>query len=180
MSLHLLEVIKMNVALYLGSFNPPHIGHQTIVAYLCELDVIDEVRVVVSPKNPLKDSDIYQFSFAQRFKLSESAFLNIGKKVKVTDIEIALPKPYYSINTIKYFIKEEPNNKFFLILGADVLHELELWYNWKELIKLLEIWIYPRKGYNTKELCNKYGLKLLDAPEIDISSSQIRAEKGIN
>ena len=45
----------MRIAVYSGSFNPLHIGHQAIMEYLTLKKDFDWVYLVVSPKNPLKD-----------------------------------------------------------------------------------------------------------------------------
>ena len=46
----------MKVAVYSGSFNPLHIGHLAIIKYMIEMACFDMVYLIVSPKNPLKDS----------------------------------------------------------------------------------------------------------------------------
>ena len=62
----------MKIAVYSGSFNPLHIGHQAIMEYLTEKAGFDWVYLVVSPKNPLKDS-ISVDSAAARYKAAVEA-----------------------------------------------------------------------------------------------------------
>ncbi len=163
----------MVVALYFGSFNPMHIGHRQICRYLMEKEEVDQVRLVVSPKNPLKGIRSSSES-GSRMRYVKSAVSGFGKKIKVSGIEYTLRHPLYTINTIRELRRREPKNSFILVIGADNLAIIEKWHKWEELLKETEVWVYPRKGFDAPALCLKYGTKFLDAPVVDISSTQIR------
>ncbi len=175
----------MRVALYFGSFNPMHTGHLAICRYITGREDIDELRLVVSPANPLKDR-LNEKNGNQRLDhVKEFAAKNDCQvrqngsrcRITVSDIEFHLPKPLYTINTLRIISTREPDNTFILIIGADNLSIIEKWHKWEELLKEYEIWVYPRKGYDLMSLCNKYNVKPIDAPMIDISSTQIREEE---
>jgi Nicotinic acid mononucleotide adenylyltransferase len=85
-----------------------------------------------------------------------------------------LPEPLYTYNTLSYLKTKYPDDELILIIGADNCAELERWYRGCDLIKEYEIWVYPRIGFDTRELCKKYGCVYLDAPIVDISSTLIR------
>lgn len=163
----------MRVALYFGSFNPLHIGHIAICRFLLEGGETDQVRLVVSPQNPLKESTQNQSGF-DRLKHAREVVAKMGNQIFVSDIEFSLPKPLYTIKTLRKFSELEPDNKFILIIGADNLAVIEKWNSWKELLEEYVVWVYPRSGFDGIELCKKYGVRLLDAPFIDVSSTQIR------
>jgi len=173
----------MKIALYFGSFNPLHIGHMAICRYLTTSTYIDRLRLVVSPGNPLKEK-ISIYSSIERLERVRAALKRRGKgkKVEISDIEYKMAPPYYTINTLRKFKEEEPNNHFILVIGADNLAIIEKWHQWKELLEEFEVWVYPRGDINCDYLCEKYGCKLIRAPLIDISSSEIREaqEQGIN
>ena len=169
----------MKTALYFGSFNPMHLGHITICRYLLEKTEIDQLRLVVSPGNPLKSAENFKNArqrliWAQNIIKEEFPNYNIV----VSDIEFQLVPPLYTINTIRYLKESEPGNQFILVIGSDNLAIIEKWHKWQELLSETEIWVYPRKGSDARELCNKYGCRLLDAPLIDISSTEIREQRG--
>ena len=89
----------MNVAVYSGSFNPLHIGHLAIMKHLIQEDDFDMAYLIVSPKNPLKDT-ISSGSASERYKAAVEAVGRHGlEKVKVDDIEMTMPEPHYSIRT---------------------------------------------------------------------------------
>jgi len=169
----------MNVALYFGSFNPMHTGHLAICRYLAGCNILDEVRLVVSPANPLK-SKLNGINSQERLehvrnvvsKLRESQGNNLN--ITVSDIEFTLPEPLYTIETMRTFTRMEPENRFILVIGADNLAIIEKWHRWQDLLDEYEIWVYPRKGYDLKGLCAKYDTIPIEASMVDISSSEIR------
>ncbi len=169
----------MKTALYFGSFNPMHLGHITICRYLLEKTEIDQLRLVVSPGNPLKSAENFK-NAQQRLicaqNIIKEEFPNYN--IVVSDIEFQLAPPLYTINTIRYLKESEPGNQFILVIGSDNLAIIEKWHKWQELLSETEIWVYPRKGSDARELCNKYCCRLLDAPLIDISSTEIREQRG--
>ncbi|HRT34336.1 MAG TPA: adenylyltransferase/cytidyltransferase family protein, partial [Bacteroidales bacterium] len=132
----------MKIALYFGSFNPMHVGHLTICRYLMENCDIDELRLVVSPANPLKDES-NEKSAEERLKHVKKVAANLEKealqkglkcKIHVSSIEFKLPKPLYTIDTLRTITEREKGNKLILIIGADNLAIIEKWNRWKELL----------------------------------------------
>ncbi len=179
----------MLCALFFGSFNPLHYGHIAIAKYLVEECQADQVRLVLSPHNPLKNTEELEDAHIRLAHLSievEKICLEWEKfrtKIVVSSAEFYLPKPLYTINTLRYFKKNEPKNDFVLVIGGDNMEILEQWYQWEEIIKEFEIWVYPREGYDAENLCRKYASLevsrniryLADAPLFDISSTEIRS-----
>ena len=163
----------MRVALFFGSFNPLHIGHIAICKYLLDSGEIDQLRLVVSPQNPLKDKSQVDNS-SDRLEHVRCSASHLGNKVVVSDIEFSLPAPLYTISTLRQLSAQEPQNEFILIIGADNLAIIEQWKLWENLLKEYQVWVYPRSGFDGKELCKRYGARLIDAPNIDVSSTQIR------
>jgi len=98
----------------------------------------------------------------------------MDNKIIVSDIEFSLPKPLYTIKTLRKFSELEPDNKFILIIGADNLLIIEKWNSWSEILDEYEVWVYPRTGFDGQKLCRKYNVRLIDAPSVDVSSTQIR------
>lgn len=84
----------MNIAVYSGSFNPLHIGHLAIIRHLLEAAGFDMVYLVVSPKNPLKDS-ISSDSGLDRYKAAVEAVnrhFNIASS-RTADCGDDMPQP---------------------------------------------------------------------------------------
>lgn len=171
----------MRIAVYSGSFNPLHIGHKAIMEYLSRENEFDETYLIVSPKNPLKDS-ISADSGESRYKAAvEAVRRHPGLRVKVDDIELRMEPPHYTIRTLDALRRREPDNDFTLVIGADNLQDIHRWKDFDRILSEYGVAVYPRKGYDLDEIRRKlieeseaYRIEVIDAPIVDISSTEIR------
>ena len=182
----------MRTALYFGSFNPFHAGHAAIARWILTEGGLNRLVLVVSPKNPLKEraSNITPHERVEHVheaasRLAEEPELkNRGKKIEVSDIEFSMEEPLYTIKTLRKFRETEPGVEHILIIGSDNLEIIEKWNSWQDLLTEFEVWVYPRRktpgesssseSSQVASLCARYGVKLINAPSLDISSTQIR------
>jgi len=185
----------MKIAVYTGTFNPLHIGHLAIMEYLTWHLDFSMVYLIVSPQSPFK-KHMKAETGMERFKAAEEAVSrHPGLKVMVDDIELHLPSPQYTIRTLDMLKAREPDNSFTLICGADNLCEIDRWKDYRRILTEYGVAVYPRKGYDmhaARERLMKEGMDtavatgratghgyrilLMDnAPEVEISSSEIRA-----
>lgn len=163
---------KIRTAIFGGSFNPPHIGHLALANYLCEFEELDELWFMVSPHNPFKkESELMADEF--RLRLMQLA-IEEYPKFKVSDFEFSLPRPSYSINTLRELKKSFPDREFTLIIGADNWQLFHKWKDAEEIISSFKIIVYPRKGYNIEIESLPKNVKLTEAPIMEISSTFIR------
>lgn len=183
----------MNIAVYSGSFNPLHIGHLAIIRHLIDKEGYDMVYLIVSPKNPLKEG-ISSASAQDRFEAAKKAVLrrfsdrdskisqsDIISRVKVDDIELNLPEPHYTIRTLDALREREPENMFTLVIGADNLATIKKWKDYSRILQEYGIVVFPRTGTNLEDVIrdlmsedSSYKIHQIDAPKVDISSSEIR------
>ena len=217
----------MDVAVYSGSFNPLHIGHLAIIKYMIEVAGFDMVYLIVSPKNPLKDS-ISSDSGTDRFNAAVQAVSRhfaitdaaccgddmpppargrerlangpvdlcseqvaagvIGAtatsgitKVRVDDIELTMPEPHYTIRTLDALRNREPENAFTFVMGADNLADIRRWRDYPRILADHGIAVYPRTGFDLETIKQDlldenpaYNIQIINAPMVDISSTQIR------
>lgn len=166
----------MDIALYFGSFNPIHFGHISIAEYMLKDGFCDKLWLVVSPHNPLKDASLLSDE-KHRLNMCELAIeqSNLALKVIVCDIEFSMPKPSWTIDTLKKLISLYPQNNFSIVIGADNLMSFKKWKNWEEILSLVKVYVYPRTGYDISE---KYLMENIiymeNAPIFDIDSTTIR------
>ena len=171
----------MNVAVYSGSFNPLHIGHEAIIRYLTAEAGFDTVYLVVTPQNPFKEKHSHPTG-RERYDAAVAAVKrHPDLKVKVLDIELDMPSPQYTINTLDALQAAEPGNCFTLIIGADNLERFGGWRFHERILLDYGVAVFPRRGYHrgyAKARLLKenpaYRIQLLKAPNVDISSTQIR------
>lgn len=131
--------------------------------------------MVVSPESPFKrgsDDTAEKRLAAVRRKVAK-----LIPEVVVSDIEFSLPKPNYTINTLRALSEAEPDTDFTIAMGADNFAGIERWKEWESIVSGYQIWVYPRRGYDVEEKCSELEVKYVDAPLVDISSSEIREGK---
>jgi nicotinate-nucleotide adenylyltransferase len=163
----------MKVGLFFGSFNPIHVGHLIIASYMVEESDLEELWLVVTPHNPLKERS----SLADDYDRLEMVLQSVENhpKLRASNIEFDLPKPSYTIDTLTYLSEEYPDNDFVIIMGADNLMTLHKWKNYQQILKNYPIYIYKRPEYDIQNLINQGNIKIFDdAPLIEISSTYIR------
>lgn len=170
----------MRTAVFSGSFNPLHIGHLAIMRYLVEDMGFDCVRLIVSPKNPLKDN-ISEKSGRERYEAAKKAVEKSGLNVNVDDIELDMPAPHYTIRTLDALREKEPDTDFTLVIGADNLHQIRQWKDYGRILKEYGVVVYPRSGYDMNETRKEllgidpgFRISLADAAKVDVSSTMIR------
>ena len=163
---------KPTVAIFGGSFDPPHKGHQTIVSKAIETLAIEKLLVVPAYLNPFKTSSLA--SPSKRLKWCHRLFDKI-QNVSVEAYEIEQKKSTTTFQSVKYF-----NTLYcvkYIIIGSDNLENLTKWYEFGWLNEHITWVIATRKGYtlHTKML-KKFKLLTIDAP---MSSTQIRNEQDL-
>ncbi len=166
------------VMLYFGSFNPVHKGHIALAEYAVEQTLCDEVVLVVSPQSPYKAADELAPEM-DRFEMAEIACAasKYPEKIKPSVVEFLLPKPSYTIDTLRY-LKENfgSDMQFSILMGSDQIARLD---GWKEYEKILEypVYVYPRRGEPAEGFEGRITL-LADAPLQDFASTDVRDRIG--
>lgn len=171
----------MNVAVYSGSFNPLHIGHLSILRHLTVDADFDAVYLVVSPQSPFKDASNVD-SAAARFDAASQALLRHPElNARADDIELHMDPPHFTYRTLLALKDREPENDFTLVVGADNLDAFRRWKDYEKILLEFGIAVCPRSGYEMEDLAadlivenGDYRITLLDAPLVDVSSTQIR------
>lgn len=134
---------------------------------------MSELWFVISPQSPFKASSSLLLEI-HRLAMVDRAIEN-DERFKASNIEFGLPKPSYTTDTLAHLVEKHPNYKFSLIMGEDNLTHLHKWKNVEHLISNHEIYVYPRPGAKAGKFNNAPSIHLLDAPQVEISASFIRA-----
>ena len=168
--------MKEKVGLFFGSFNPIHNGHLMLANYLAEYGGLDEIWFVVSPQNPFKDKKSL-LADRHRLYMVEMA-INGDERFQVCDIEFYMPQPSYTIDTLTRLQERHPNTDFYLICGMDNIESFKKWKNYEMILQYHHLMVYPRKGYSSNELVEHPSVTVVEAPEIEVSSTFIREAIG--
>ena len=192
----------MKIGIYGGSFNPIHFGHTGLATWVLENTDLDEVWLMVSPNNPLKDKSILADEQERLEKAREvirregerreakkhpttqvssgtplrrEAMRREVKRIRVSDFEVHLPRPTYTANTMRALANAYPEHQFTLIIGEDNLQIFDKWRESDFLLSHFRIFVYPRHGCPTYNIPPARDLQILkNAPYFDISSTELR------
>lgn len=164
---------QQNIALFGGSFNPVHIGHMMVAQYVAQFTPVDQVWMLVSPRNPLKpDSPLAPDS--KRLEMLELACAG-DPQILASDFEFSLPTPSYTCNTLSKLKESFPHLSFSLLIGADNWLLFHQWRSWEEILTNYPIYIYPRPGYEIdSESLPPSVTYLSECPTSSLSSTFIR------
>ena len=157
--------------LYFGSFNPVHRGHIALAEYVVGQGLCDEAVLVVSPQSPYKQAAELAPEM-DRFEMAEIACAasKYPEHIKPSVVEFLLPKPSYTIDTLRY-LKENFGSgmQFSILMGSDQIARLA---GWKEYEQILEypVYVYPRRGEPAEGFEGRI-TPLTDAPLQDFAST---------
>ena len=165
-----------NIGILGGSFDPPHKGHLYISKKSIKILKLNKVIWAITKKNPLKKSP--HFSLSLRKKLCHK-IIKKHKKIQLKYYEDKL-KSKTSINLLR-FLKKRSNYNIFFIIGSDNLINFHKWKSYKTLLKVCNLVVFSRKGFDTKakksvimKHLKRKNIKFFDNLKIDISSTQLR------
>lgn len=152
------------VALFGGSFNPPHLGHALAVLSVLATSDAGAVWLLPCADHPF-GKDLAPM--ADRLEMCRRAFSHFGEAVRVVDVEARLPRPSYTVETLRALHAARPGIQPRLVVGSDILEELDRWREPEALRELCELVVLPRGGYE--------GGAVLDFSLPEISSTDLRA-----
>lgn len=162
------------VGLFGGTFNPVHQGHIGLAQWLLAQGLFNEIWLTLSPQNPLRES-ARGASDDDRRQMLVLACEGIAG-LKPCFVEYDMPRPSYTIDTLLRLSRDYPDTKFSLIIGSD---NWQIFDRWKDSCKIIEefgVIVYPRNGYALPPEGLSGVTAVADAPEIEISSTEIRQE----
>lgn len=164
-----------------GSFHPFHNGHLQLGQYCIEHDIVDEVWFIPTGVSYLK-RNIAMLSGAERLRLLELGISGMDK-MKALDIEIKRSGDTYTYETLEELNSLYPEDDFYFMIGADCLFTIETWKNAQRIFNASTLLVAQRDGISRrdmrqkmKELENRFKARIImiDFPEMDISSTEIR------
>jgi len=163
----------MSTVLFFGSFNPFHNAHYKIARFVIENQLADNLWFIVSPHNPLKDTDILIDS-NHRLKML-NLIVNKHSEFQVCDIEYHLSLPSFTVNTLKKLKELYPQINFDILIGSDSLDQIHLWKDYRFILEHYKLLVFPRQNnYKIPQQYCQYNIILLNTDVITLSSTFIR------
>lgn len=163
-----------NIGLFGGTFNPVHNGHVSIADAFLNSGFIDKLLILPTPFPPHKSGAEFA-AYSTRVKMLQAVF-DEKNVIQVDKAESLLPKPNYSINTVRYLKEKHPKATFFYCLGEDSLVNFKSWKNYSELLNECELLAAKRPGYDFSNVPAEVIEKthFVDHTPVNISSTRIR------
>jgi nicotinate-nucleotide adenylyltransferase len=155
-----------------GTFDPIHNGHLITARAVLEKRDLEKIILIPCSISPHKQDAITASNY-DRLNMARAAICN-SSIFEVSDFELMKGGVSYTIDTIKYILKE--HNEVELIIGYDNLPKFDTWKNYKRILELVDLVVMKRTNENV-DVKNKEVLKkaiIVDTPNIEISSSDIR------
>jgi nicotinate-nucleotide adenylyltransferase len=165
--------VRESIAIFGGSFDPPHKGHQLIVSKAVASLDIDRLFIVPAYLNPFKQSSLAPADL--RLQWCQTLFEPL-EKVSVSDYEILQGKSTYTADTVKYF--QNLYDVKYLIIGSDNLESLTKWHQYEWLNRQVTWVVATRKNnsFDTSMLGSYIKLEL----DEEISSTHIRTTQQLD
>ncbi|MCS6850355.1 MAG: nicotinate-nucleotide adenylyltransferase [Gemmataceae bacterium] len=171
------------IGIFGGTFDPVHLGHLVMAEQCREQAQLDEVWFIPAARPPHKRNQPIT-SFRQRVEMLALALAS-NAAFRVEEVEKDRPGPSYTVDTLAEIRQRFPDAELHLVIGADSVADLPLWYQPIRLIQQAILLVFPRYGsprFDAESL--RAALRAppevslryqeIDAPIIGISGREIR------
>ncbi len=130
------------IALFGGSFDPPHLGHVLAVAWARLCGGAERVWVLPAANHPYAKT---LSPWAQRWRLCQLAFADLPFCELHND---ELRSTGYTVDLVERLQRENPGHRWLLVGGTDTAKDMANWHRGAELMRLVEVLCVPRGGFD--------------------------------
>ena len=169
----------MRIGLFGGSFNPPHLGHMHLATCVREALSLDEVWLIPSKISPHRSMAAYapEEDRLEMCRLAASDY----PWMRAQDYELRQERTSYTYYTVRHFAAARPDDRFFLLVGGDMMRSFTGWYRWQDILRYAALACIAREDGEYEELLRcaenlrQYGeIYPVQAESFAISSTKIR------
>jgi nicotinate-nucleotide adenylyltransferase len=137
----------MEIALFGGSFDPPHVGHLLAATYVLATEPVDELWLVPVHRHPFGKH--LAAPFDHRVELCRAMLDDAGlRRARVSRIEQSLGGAVRTVDLLEHLHRTQPGTRFALVLGSDLAAERPQWKRFDRIEQLARIIELPRGGYS--------------------------------
>lgn len=175
------EKTMKKVGIIGGTFNPIHLGHLILAERTFEEFDLDEILFIPAGISYFKDQSVV-LDKKTRIAMTGEA-IGDNPRFALSTIECDRAGNSYTYETLEELKSKNPDNQYYLIIGADALFQMELWQKPENILRDAIILVAKRKGPTTQEFLDKMeeikakynaDIRIIPCTYIDISSSEIR------
>lgn len=184
---------KQRIGILGGTFDPVHVGHLAVARTVRERYGLDIVFFIPAPSPPHKERELTPF--IHRMAMLEAALAD-DPGLAASPLEAERPPPSYTVETLEELHRRLGDRELYLIIGADMFTEIELWYRFADIFLLADLIVASRPGFPLRSVtgqvqrlpgmfaydagrqmwCREDGFRIYYVPDIavPVSSTQIR------
>jgi nicotinate-nucleotide adenylyltransferase len=171
----------MRIGIFGGTFDPPHLGHLILSEEAFHHLELDRLLWVLTADPPHKQGHPIT-PLETRLALVHAA-IDDNPCFELSRVDIDRPGPHFSVDTVRLLAREYPNAELYYLIGGDSLHDLPTWHTPQELLREVTALGVMRRPGDHVDLAGleqavpgvTEKVRFIDAPLLEISSSQIRA-----
>ena len=172
----------MRIAIYGGSFNPPHIGHVEAARSVCEELRPDRFLIIPANTPPHKELEENSPGPEERLEYCRLAFADIPG-AEVSDMEIRREGRSYTSETVEILRRQYPEAEICIVMGTDMFLSFRTWYRWQFMLETCTLAVLSREAYDNREIedfCaelereNRAKVLIIPHQPLPMSSTEIR------
>jgi nicotinate-nucleotide adenylyltransferase len=138
----------MNVAVFGGSFDPPHVAHLFTASYVLATGGFDRLLVVPVYEHAFEKP---LAPFEHRVAMCRLCFAGL-REVEVSALEAALPRPSYTERTLERILSDHPGWRLRFVMGSDAHADTSKWHDYDRVVRLAPPFVVARRGHERPEL----------------------------
>ena len=172
----------MRIAIYGGSFNPPHVGHVEAARSVYEELRPDRFLIIPANTPPHKELEENSPGPEERLEYCRLAFADIPG-AEISDMEIRREGRSYTSDTVEILRREYPEAEICIVVGTDMFLSFRTWYRWQFMLETCTIAVLSREAYDNREIeefCaelereNRARVIIIPHQPLPMSSTEIR------
>lgn len=148
----------MKIALFGGTFNPPHLGHRRLLDSFCNAIPFDRVFVVPDKRPVHKICDDLALD-SERLQMCRLAFDDSA--FTVSSMEIDRASDSYTVYTVRELQEQYPDAEIYLIMGSDMFLSFHKWYKYREIFEKCTLCVASRQNEDDLQALRSYAFKTL-------------------
>ncbi len=168
----------IKVGIFGGTFSPPHIGHLRLAEVARELLELEKIIFVPSGNPPHKPCNEIRFSPEDRVKMVNLSIQDVSY-FEVSDFEAVKKDKSYTIETLNYFKKKNPEYDIVFIAGSDQLFQIKSWKRWEKLLSSFKFAFAIRPGDSEDKVFDFLKNEKIEYTLVDEKSKKITFEKNV-
>jgi nicotinate-nucleotide adenylyltransferase len=170
----------MNIGVFGGTFNPPHIAHLILADETRHQLGLDRLLWVLTPHPPHKQERDF-LPLQPRLDMLTAA-LAPDPDFEISRVEIDRPPPHYAVDTMLLLRASYPKANLVYLMGGDSLRDLPLWYKPRDFLATCDALAVMRRPGDQVDLPAielqipgiSHKVRFIEAPLLEISATTLR------